>query len=63
MGKGLVNILTPAYNCASLITRLLDSVLEQTYPNIEMFVVDDGSTDDTANVVKSYINKFLDRGY
>ena len=63
MEKGLVNILTPAYNCSSLITRLLDSVLEQTYPNIEMFVVDDGSTDDTANVVKSYINKFLDRGY
>lgn len=61
--KGLVTIITPSYNSAHLITRLLDSVLTQTYPNVEMFVIDDGSTDDTKDVVESYILAFQRRGY
>lgn len=63
MEKHLVNILTPAYNAASYIHRLLDSILMQTYPLIEMFVIDDGSTDSTADIVKKYIPKFEERGY
>lgn len=63
MIKGLVNIITPAYNCGVLIPRLLDSIIEQTYPSVEMFVVDDGSTDNTKAVVCSYIKKFDERGY
>ena len=61
--KGLVTIITPSYNSAHLIIRLLDSVLTQTYPNVEMFVIDDGSTDDTKDVVESYILAFQRRGY
>lgn len=57
-----VSILTPCYNSASYIHRLLDSVLTQTYPNIEMFVINDGSTDNSEKVIKSYIPKFYDRG-
>lgn len=63
MIKDLVTILTPAYNAEHLIFRLLDSVLEQTYNKISMIVINDGSTDNTAEVIKSYIPKFEARGY
>ncbi|WP_064976211.1 glycosyltransferase family A protein [Alistipes provencensis] len=63
MIDGLVNILTPAYNSETFIHRLLDSVLRQSYPHISMYVVDDGSTDHTARIVKSYISRFKQRGY
>ncbi len=59
----LVYILTPSYNCGHLINRLLDSVLEQTYPNIEMTVIDDGSTDNTKEVIERYQPLFLGKGY
>lgn len=63
MIKALVNIITPAYNCGKLIPHLLDSILEQTYPSIEMFVIDDGSTDNTKDVICSYIKRFEEKGY
>jgi glycosyltransferase involved in cell wall biosynthesis len=59
----LVSILTPCYNGEKHIWRLLDSILKQTYPRIEMFVVDDGSTDNSADVIKSYIPRFEAKGY
>ena len=43
----LVTFLTPCFNTGKYIHRLLDSVLKQTYPNIEMYVIDDGSTDNS----------------
>lgn len=63
MEKDLVNILTPAYNSENYISRLLDSILRQTYSKIEMFVIDDGSTDSTKEIVHEYIYKFLEKGY
>lgn len=61
--KGLVSIVTPCYNGEKLIHRLLDSVLSQDYPKIEMFVVDDGSKDQTRSVVESYEKSFESKGY
>lgn len=61
--KGLVSIITPCYNGAHLIPRLLDSVLAQDYPTVEMFVVDDGSTDTTIEVVDGYAPRFEAHGY
>lgn len=63
MEKGLVSIITPCYNSAGYLFRLLDSVLNQDYPNIEMYAIDDGSTDNTREVIESYINKFSKKGY
>lgn len=60
---GLVNIITPSYNSAHLIPRLLDSILKQTYPHISMFVIDDGSTDNTKEVINKYIPLFVQKGY
>jgi UDP-glucose:(glucosyl)LPS beta-1,3-glucosyltransferase len=63
MTKTKVSILTPAFNSEAYIHRLLDSILGQTYPNIEMFVINDGSTDNTEEIVKSYIPMFMGKGY
>ena len=63
MQKGLVSILTPCYNTGKLLHRLLDSVLMQDYPQVEMFCIDDGSSDNTREVVESYIPKFAEKGY
>lgn len=63
MEKGLVSILTPCYNTGDLLSRLLDSILMQDYPFVEMFAIDDGSSDNTSKVIKEYIPRFAGRGY
>src|SRR5690348_2830874 len=50
MEKGLVSVLIPAYNSERWIDETLQSVAEQSYPQIEVIVVDDGSTDGTASI-------------
>jgi glycosyltransferase involved in cell wall biosynthesis len=52
-----VSVIIPAYNRSSLLRLTVESVLAQTYPNVEIIVVDDGSTDDTAEVMKSYVEQ------
>lgn len=49
-----VSIVIPAFNSAGHIRRALESAFEQTWPDREVIVVDDGSTDDTAAVVRSF---------
>lgn len=61
--KERVSIVTPVYNGEKYLLPMLDSVLLQTYPEIEMILVDDGSTDNTVQAAKSYWEKFAGRGY
>lgn len=59
-GAGLVSTIIPVYNRAGLVVDAVNSVLAQTYRPIEIIVVDDGSTDDTATVVTGLAVRYPD---
>lgn len=58
MTQPLVSVIIPNYNYALYLPQALDSVLAQSYPNIEIIVVDDGSTDNSKDILRSYGKRF-----
>lgn len=52
---GLVSVITPVYNAENVIRATLESIFAQTYPNIEIVLVDDCSTDNSQAVIEGYI--------
>lgn len=54
--KPLFSVVIPTYNRASKLQRAVESVLAQSYDNFEILVMDDGSTDNTAEVVASFVD-------
>lgn len=61
--SGLVSVVTPVYNGEAYLPKMLDSVLAQSWPQMEMILADDGSTDATVRVAEEYREKFAARGY
>lgn len=55
-GFPLQSVLIPVYNHSSYVLECLDSVATQTYTNLELIIIDDGSTDDSAEVVKAFLH-------
>lgn len=61
--EGLVSVVTPVYNGQDYLAAMLDSVLAQTWNDLEMILVDDGSQDGTLSIAEQYREKFLARGF
>lgn len=57
MNQPLVSVIIPNYNYGRFLGAAIDGVLAQTYPNVEIIVVDDGSTDDSPAVLETYAGK------
>jgi glycosyltransferase involved in cell wall biosynthesis len=55
--KGLVSVIIPAFNAGKYIHETIESVLSQDYPHLEILVVDDGSTDNTLQIVENFKRK------
>lgn len=53
MGSPLVSVIVPVYNRKATIFRCLDSILKQSYRNLEVLVIDDGSDDGTSDICRS----------
>lgn len=56
--KPLVSILIPCYNGMKTLSRCMDSILNQTYSNIEVVIVNDGSTDNSEEIILEYVKIF-----
>ena len=52
--KDLITVIINVYNGEKYIKKCLDSVIKQTYKNLEILIINDGSTDKTLNILKKY---------
>ncbi len=54
MGSGKVTVYITNYNYGEYIEQSIQSILDQTYKNFELLIIDDGSTDDSKNVIEKF---------
>lgn len=53
-----ISVIVPVYNVEKYLAKCLDSLIKQTYQNIEVLVINDGSTDDSEKIIKEYSSEF-----
>lgn len=58
---GLVSVIVPVYNRENLVGKTIESILDQTYPNIEVIAINDGSTDGSLDVLTFYANRYPEK--
>lgn len=56
--KPVVSVIVPAYNCSEFLPQCMESLLAQSYPEVEIILVDDGSTDETGSICDCYADKY-----
>ena len=61
--KPLVSLIIPCYNMEKKIHRLMESLIRQTYKNLQLIFVNDGSVDKTLDIILSYRERFVSQGY
>jgi glycosyltransferase involved in cell wall biosynthesis len=54
MSSPVISVVMPAYNCAGFLRESLDSLVGQTFSDFELIIINDGSTDNTADIIRSY---------
>ncbi|MBR6811034.1 glycosyltransferase family 2 protein [Candidatus Saccharibacteria bacterium] len=57
MSKELISVIVPVYNCEKYLSACLESILSQSYKNFELILIDDGSTDGSLGICKSFEKK------
>ena len=57
MGKELVSVIMPTFNASKFLADSIDSILAQTYSNLELLITDDCSSDETCNILEEYAKK------
>ena len=60
--EALVSVITPCYNGEKYISRFIDSIIKQTYNNLELILINDGSSDRTEEIINFYRKKLEARG-
>lgn len=55
--KELISIILPVYNSEKYLKRCIDSIVNQTYQNLEIIIINDGSTDDSLSIIKEFIKQ------
>ena len=53
----MVTVLMPVYNASEFLRKTMESILDQTYKNFEFLIINDGSKDDSVQIIESYIDK------
>ena len=57
MSKKLISVIVPVYNSEKYVNRCIDSILNQTYENLEVILIDDGSSDGSLKICESWAEK------
>ena len=54
-----ITVIVPVYNVENYLNKCLDSIIKQTYKNLEIIVVNDGSTDNSGTICREYAQKMI----